>query len=67
LNNHWGRRYFASNDQVLLLNQVGFLSNGTTPTFNFNPNVLNSINQIDDVGLQSARWQMQVGVRYSFN
>jgi hypothetical protein len=67
LNKNWGRRYFASNDQVLLLQQVGFLANGTTPTFNFNPNALNSINQIDDVGLQSARWQMQVGARYSFN
>lgn len=67
LNKNWGRRYFASNDQALLLQQVGFLANGTTPTFNFNPNVANSINQIDDVGLQSARWQMQVGARYSFN
>ena len=67
LNKNWGRRYFATNDQVLLLNQVGFLPNGTTPTFNFNPSVANSVNQIDDVGLQSARWQMQVGARYSFN
>ncbi|GAA6771579.1 hypothetical protein AAGS39_23280 [Flavobacterium sp. CGRL2] len=67
LNKNWGRRYFATNDQVLLLQQVGFLANGTTPTFNFNPNVANSVNQIDDVGLQSARWQMQVGARYSFN
>ena len=67
LNKHWGRRYYATNDQVLLINQVGFLANGTTPTFSFNPKVLNSINQIDDAGLQSSRWQMQVGVRYSFN
>ncbi|MEO7977533.1 TonB-dependent receptor [Flavobacterium sp.] len=67
LNKNWGRRYFATNDQVLLLQQVGFLANGTTPTFNFNPNVANSVNQIDDSGLQSARWQMQVGARYSFN
>ncbi|WP_313903056.1 TonB-dependent receptor [Flavobacterium anhuiense] len=67
LNKNWGRRYFATNDQVLLLQQVGFLPNGTTPTFNFNPNVKNTVNQIDDVGLQSSRWQMQVGARYSFN
>ena len=67
LNKNWGRRYFATNDQVLLLQQVGFLANGTTPTFNFNPNVANSVNQIDDSGLQSVRWQMQVGARYSFN
>ena len=67
LNKNWGRRFFATNDQALMLQQVGFLADGTTPTFNFNPNVANSINQIDDVGLQSARWQMQVGARYSFN
>lgn len=67
LNKNWGRRYFATNDQITLINQVGFLPNGTTPTFSFDPNVLNSINQIDDVGLQSARWQMQIGARYSFN
>jgi hypothetical protein len=36
----------------------------TTPTFSFDPNA-NRINQVDDLGLQSSRWQMQV-VRYSF-
>jgi hypothetical protein len=24
-----------------------------------------SINQVDDVGLNSSRWQMQTGVRYT--
>jgi hypothetical protein len=38
----------------------------TTPTFSFDPNNANRINQVDDLGLQSSRWQMQVGVRYSF-
>ncbi|WP_244307345.1 TonB-dependent receptor [Flavobacterium fluviatile] len=65
LNKNWGRRYFATNDQVLLLNRVGNLPDGTTPTFNFNPNT--TVNQIDDAGLQSSRWQMQIGARYSFN
>ena len=30
-------------------------------------NVANNINQVDDVGLNSSRWQIQTGVRYTFN
>lgn len=67
LNKNWGKRYFVSNDQVLLLQQVGFLTGTNTPTFSYNPVVGNNINQVDDVGLNSSRWQMQVGVRYTFN
>lgn len=67
LNKDWGKRYFASNDQILLLQQVGFLANGTTPTFNYNPSAERSINQVDDVGLNSSRWQIQTGLRYTFN
>jgi hypothetical protein len=37
------------------------------PTFRFNPNVADTKNQIDDRGLNSSRWQMQVGIRYTFN
>jgi hypothetical protein len=66
LNKNWGKRYFTSFDQVQLLDQVGFLPDGTTPTFSFDPNNANRINQVDDLGLQSSRWQMQVGVRYTF-
>ncbi|RTY76191.1 carboxypeptidase regulatory-like domain-containing protein [Flavobacterium sp. LS1R10] len=67
LNKNWGKRYFTSFDQVQLLQQVGFLANGTTPTFRYNPAVGNNVNQVDDVGLNSSRWQMQTGVRYTFN
>ncbi|CAD0003219.1 TonB-dependent receptor [Flavobacterium salmonis] len=67
LNKNWGRRYFMTNDQLLLIKHTGFLADGTTPTFNFNPNITKNINQIDDAGLQSSRWQMQIGARYSFN
>ncbi|MDI5896528.1 TonB-dependent receptor [Flavobacterium yafengii] len=67
LNKNWGKRYFTSNDQVQLLTQVGFLTGTNTPTFSYNPVVGNSINQADDVGLNSSRWQMQTGVRYTFN
>jgi hypothetical protein len=47
------------------LNKEDF-ADKTTPTFSFDPNNANRINQVDDLGLQSSRWQMQVGVRYSF-
>jgi hypothetical protein len=67
LNKNWGKRYFVSNDQVLLLQHVGFLTGTNTPTFSYNPTVGDNINQVDDVGLNSSRWQMQVGVRYTFN
>lgn len=67
LNKNWGKRYFTNNDQVQLLTQVGFVTGTNTPTFSYNPAVGNSINQVDDVGLNSSRWQMQTGVRYTFN
>jgi hypothetical protein len=43
----------------------GFLADKTTPTFSFDPNNANRINQVDDL-VAILRWQMQVGVRYSF-
>jgi hypothetical protein len=55
-----GKRYFASFNQVQLLEQKGFLADKTTPTFSFDPNNANRINQVDDLGLQSSRWQMLV-------
>jgi hypothetical protein len=66
LNKDWGIRYFATFDQVQLLDFVA-VNAGGQPTFRFNPNVDATKNQIDDSGLNSARWQMQVGVRYTFN
>ena len=65
LNKNWGKRYFTGFDQVQLLTQESFI--GSTPTFSYNPVVGNTINQVDDVGLNSSRWQMQTGVRYTFN
>jgi hypothetical protein len=45
---------------------VGTGANHTT-YFSFDPAAANNINQVDDVGLNSSRWQMQTGVRYTFN
>ncbi|MBU0941689.1 MAG: TonB-dependent receptor [Bacteroidetes bacterium] len=67
LNKNWGKRYFASNDQVQLLQQIGFLPGTNTPTFRYNPTTATNINQLDDVGLNSSRWQVQTGLRYTFN
>jgi hypothetical protein len=67
--NKIGVKDILLNDQVQLIQQIGFGTgaNANTPTFNFDPRVANNINQVDDVGLNSSRWQMQTGVRYTFN
>jgi hypothetical protein len=67
LNKNWGKRYFASFDQVQLVDHVGFLADGTTPTFRYNPDSAKQLNQVDDAGVNSSRWQAQLGVRYTFN
>lgn len=66
LNKEWGVRTFSNYNQVQLLDFKGFAADGTTPKFNFNPNNIGTENIIDDSGLNSSRWQMQVGLRYSF-
>ncbi|MCI9844321.1 carboxypeptidase regulatory-like domain-containing protein [Flavobacterium pectinovorum] len=66
LNKDWGKRYFATFDQVALLTQVN-VPGATTPSFNYNPATAKTIDQADDVGVNSSRWQMQTGIRYTFN
>jgi hypothetical protein len=67
LNTEWGRRYFVPQD-FQLVSFEGFEPDGTTPTYTFDGVTDNdpSANQIDDSGLQSSRWQMQLGIRYIF-
>lgn len=67
LNKEWGVRTFTNFNQVQLLNFEGFADDGTTPEFTFDPGVEETTNIIDDAGLVSSRWQMQLGIRYSFN
>lgn len=65
INPNWGRRYLrGSFGNVELLNFEGFQADGTTPEFTFDGAPADFI---DDSGLQSSRWQMQIGVRYIFN
>lgn len=65
LNKKWGVRYFANNVSAIRVAADGGTAN---PKFNFNPNTLSRVdNLIDDRGLQSSRWQAQLGIRYTFN
>ena len=66
LNKEWGVRSFANFNQVQLLDFEGFAADGTTPEFTFDERAGDTDNIIDDSGLQSSRWQMQVGLRYTF-
>ncbi|MFS4468838.1 TonB-dependent receptor [Maribacter sp. 2210JD10-5] len=66
LNKEWGVRTFTNFNQAQLLNFRGFEADGTTPTYTFNDRANENRNVIDDAGLNSSRWQMQVGLRYSF-
>ena len=71
ISSSWGRRYFVGGfGNLELLDFEGFEADGTTPTFTFNPSRVDENDElvlnIDDAGLQSSRWQMQLGVRYIF-
>ncbi len=68
INAKWGRRYFVPQD-FQLMDFAGFQDDSLTPQFTF-PGVRGndpSNGNIDDRGIQSSRWQMQIGLRYTFN
>ena len=66
LNKEWGKVNYRSSS-VHFLNFEGFESDDTTPTFSFDAEAAGELDQIDDSGFNSSRWQMQIGVRYLFN
>jgi len=65
LNKDWGKRNFIRRNVGLLTTVTG----GPDPVFTFDPDLVadNGLEEIDDNGLQSSRWQMQLGLRYIFN
>jgi hypothetical protein len=69
LSEKWGRRQFLFSDYQVV-NFEGFEDGSLTPTYSFNPALLNEDNELepflDDTGLQSSRFQGQVGIRYIF-
>ncbi len=71
INPNWGRRYFVGSfGNFELLNFEGFEEGTNNPTFTYDPSNATEDNRpfavIDDGGIQSSRWQMQLGVRYIF-
>ncbi|MCT8339201.1 carboxypeptidase regulatory-like domain-containing protein [Flavobacteriaceae bacterium TK19130] len=63
INKEWGVRKFIPSQVELITTE----SDGPDPEFTFDPAFLDGIEEIDDSGIQSSRWQMQVGLRYIFN
>ncbi len=67
INKDWGQRKFIANN----VSPLQTVSTGATPVFSINDGVVNpdgtpNIEQLDDFGLQSSRWQAQLGLRYIF-
>ncbi|MEM8998795.1 MAG: carboxypeptidase regulatory-like domain-containing protein [Bacteroidota bacterium] len=66
LNKDWGKRYFVDNFGEAAL--ISTVSGGPDPAFTFDPaTTIDDFEQLDDSGIQSSRWQMQLGLRYIFN
>ncbi|MEJ2162617.1 MAG: carboxypeptidase regulatory-like domain-containing protein [Robiginitalea sp.] len=68
LNKDWGKRRFIRSEVAPLTT----VSTDGTPTFEVNNAVVNedgtpNITELDDFGIASSRWQMQLGIRYIFN
>lgn len=70
LNKNWGRQYFQSNDQFILLDFTGYVSaSNLTPQYKFTPVKNNKPYTISDgiVNLNgSSRWVSQLGLRINF-
>ncbi|MCF8366129.1 MAG: TonB-dependent receptor [Bacteroidales bacterium] len=68
LNSEWGARRYITNDAFQLIKFAGFEEDGTTPTFNYTGSSdVEDIFNISDSGINSSRWQGQIGLRYIFN
>jgi hypothetical protein len=67
LNKDWGRMHYGLGDYntYRLLKFAGY-QDGTTPTYTYSNTQTDETWGIDDSGLQSSRWQAQIGVRYIF-
>lgn len=64
INSEWGVRRFTRFNEVPLLTTV---TGGPDPSFTFDASRFeDGVDQIDDNGIASSRWQMQVGLRYIF-
>jgi hypothetical protein len=71
LNRDWGRMYYASNGNVSLvkfekLTTDPVTGDKTVPTFSFKRPKNDEAYSISDSGLNSSRWQAQIGIKYIF-
>ena len=73
LNKDWGKRYFVNGAaaepiRTVVAGDPGNPTVDNVAAFTFDPTLtLEDFEQIDDFGLASSRWQIQLGVRYIFN
>ena len=81
LNAEWGRRRFFPGQTEVVdfegflpdaeLARFGFADGARVPVYSFDNGILDEDGQVDpfldDSGIQSSRWQMQLGLRYLFN
>jgi outer membrane receptor for ferrienterochelin and colicin len=69
INKDWGRRRRVSS-YYNLIEFDGFADDPATPDFEYIPEFtfggVDDVSFIDDAGIQSSRWQMQIGLRYTF-
>lgn len=68
LNKDWGARRYVTYDAYRLITFEGFEDDGTTPKFTYSgPEDVEDIFNVLDSGVNSSRWQGQIGIRYIFN
>jgi len=69
INKDWGRRRRVSS-YYNLIEFDGFADDPATTDFEYIPEFtfggVDDVSFIDDAGIQSSRWQMQIGLRYTF-
>ena len=62
-----GRQYFATNDQLVILDFTGYVSAANlTPQYRFTPVTNGKQYNISDGVFNSSRWTSQLGIRLSF-
>jgi hypothetical protein len=67
LNRDWGKTYFLSNDQSIILEMAGYTSaSNLTPTYKYTPLASGTPYTLSDGVFNSARWSSQVGIRFNF-
>lgn len=64
LNRDWGKTYFLSNDQAIVLDMAGYTSTSNlTPRYKFTPLASGTPYTLSDGVFNSARWSSQIGIR----